>query len=166
MNARQIACNIILQFEKDRQRLDNIEHFHLSRIKFSTEQIRHLKNLTAGSLRHRTLLDWYSIQLYKGKYSRLINKVKIVLRLGLYEIIFMDNIPNHATLNEYVNLTKSLVNLKTAKLVNAILRSFIREKDNLNIKLQLLTKDRQYIVYFLILDFFINILFIHSLPGY
>jgi len=147
MNEREVAFKIIFQFENKKQRLDEIEFFHLSRAKLLIDQMRHLKNLTAGTLRHRTLLDWYSAQLYKGKFSRLILEVRIVLRLGLYEIIFMENIPNHATVNEYVNLIKNLVNQKTSKLVNAVLRSFIREKDELDKRLNVLKNDRLSTIY-------------------
>ena len=132
MNEREIACNIISQFENTKQRLDEIELIQISKVKLSNDEIHHIKNLTSGAIRHCSLLDWFTSQLYKGKFSKLLHKIKIVLRLGLYEILFMEHIPHHATVNEYVNFTKKLVNERTAKLVNAILRSFIRQKENLN----------------------------------
>lgn len=135
INEREIACAIVSQFEKTKKRLDEIEAYYLTRSKPSTNQTRHIKNLTSGTLRHRSLLDWYTTQLFKGSFARLQHKVKIILRLSIYEILFMDNIPEHATVNEYVKLTKSLVNQRSANLVNAILRGILRQRDALTFQL-------------------------------
>jgi len=61
----------------------------------------------------------------------LLLKFKILLRLALYELIFLSAIPAHATLNEYVNLAKKKVSGLQAKILNGLLRSYLRQADTL-----------------------------------
>lgn len=147
MNQREIACNIILQFERKKQRLDEIESDYLKKSDMSTDEMRHIKNLTSGSLRHRSVLDWYCSQLYKGNFSRLLPELKVLIRLGLYEINYMEHIPVHASVHEYVELTKQMVNERSAKLVNAIFRSFIRQKTDLGKKLKTVENENPALFY-------------------
>jgi 16S rRNA (cytosine967-C5)-methyltransferase len=129
MSERIAAYNILRQFEGSGSRLDVIEEKQISGTHLSVNERRHLKNLISGVLRNLSLLDWYVSKLYKGNFPKLLSKIKIILRLGLYEIIFMDHIPDHASVNEYVKMAKKNENERTGKLVNAILRSFLRQKN-------------------------------------
>jgi 16S rRNA (cytosine967-C5)-methyltransferase len=128
MSERITAYHILRQFEKSHGRLDVIEADEIIKSALESNERRHIKNLTSGVLRHSSLLDWYASKLYKGYYPKLLTKIKIILRMGLYEINFMYHIPDHASVNEYVNLAKLRVNDRAGKLVNAILRSFLRQK--------------------------------------
>lgn len=131
---RITAYHILRRFDKTKARLDILEESELIKANHSAQEIRHIKNLTSGVLRNLLLLDYYSSQLYKGNFQKLLNKIKIILRMGLYELNFMPHVPAHAAVNEYVNLAKLRVNDRAAKLVNAILRNFQREKDKLKAK--------------------------------
>ncbi len=131
MNERALASKILLNFQQSLNRLDKIESKFLKNVPLTQNQKRHLKNLISGVLRHQTLLDWYISKLFKGDFQKLIEKGKCILRIGIYEFQYMDHIPPHATVNECVKLAKNQVNLKTSKLVNAILRNFLRQKDEL-----------------------------------
>ncbi|KAA3608437.1 MAG: 16S rRNA (cytosine(967)-C(5))-methyltransferase RsmB [Calditrichaeota bacterium] len=131
MNERITAYHILRQFENTKGRLDNIEENEISKTSLSIQERRHLKNLVSGVLRNLTLLDWYASKLYKGHFPKLLAKIKIILRLGLYELNFMYHVPDHASVNEYVKLAKLRVNERAGKLVNAILRSFLRQKKSL-----------------------------------
>lgn len=58
-------------------------------------------------------------------------KVRILLRMGLYQILYMDSIPDHAAVSETVELTKSVCHAGTHGFVNGILRSAVRRRDSL-----------------------------------
>ena len=92
----------------------------------SEKEKRYIRNVISGSVRHLSYLDWLVAGLYKGKYAKLLNKVKSVLRPAFYEIRFLDYIPAHATVNEYVKLASKVVGAHQSKLVNALLRNFLR----------------------------------------
>lgn len=85
-----------------------------------------------GVMRWREKLDWYIRQLYKGEFENLLLTVKSILRAALYQLIFLDRVPAYAVLNESVEIAKSRFNQRTANLVNAILRNFIRQEKKLD----------------------------------
>lgn len=66
--------------------------------------------------------------------SRPLGKIEPVivniLRLGIYQIVFMDRIPASAVCNEAVNLAKQFSNPGSAKFVNGVLRNLIRQPEN------------------------------------
>ena len=130
-SARALAYEVLFRFEKTLDRLDDLSERILRENELSARERRFFKNLTAGVVRHRLYLDWIGGQLYKGRYKKLLFKFKILLRLALYERIFLTAIPPHATLNEYVNLAKKKVSPLQAKILNGLLRSYLRQKDDL-----------------------------------
>ena len=77
-------------------------------------------------LRHQTYLDWLMSQkLHSGRASRALT---IILRLGLAQILFFDRLGDHAIVMETVNLAKGTIPGRQG-VANAILRSFLRDKD-------------------------------------
>ncbi|MGI8555366.1 MAG: 16S rRNA (cytosine(967)-C(5))-methyltransferase RsmB [Pyrinomonadaceae bacterium] len=86
--------------------------------------------LTLGTLRKQIYLDRLIEKLTNGK--KLDSAVRIILRLGLYQLIFLDKIPAHAAINDSVNLVQKVKKTSAKGLVNAVLRRFLREKIELN----------------------------------
>ena len=54
-----------------------------------------------------------------------------ILRLGVYQIVFLDKIPDSAAVNESVKLTKLSGRAQASGLVNAVLRKIVQNKENL-----------------------------------
>jgi len=82
--------------------------------------------LTLGSLRKQIYLDKLIEKLTNGK--KLDSVIKVILRIALYQLIFLDKIPAHAAINDAVNLTQKAKKTSAKGFVNAILRRFAREK--------------------------------------
>ena len=53
------------------------------------------------------------------------------MRMSLYQIMFMDKIPNYASVNDAVDLARKKTNHNLSKLVNGVLRNIIRNMDNI-----------------------------------
>lgn len=85
--------------------------------------------LVLGVLRNQIYLDALISKLSGGK--KIDSVVKIILRIALFQIIFLDKIPAHAVLNDAVNLTQKAKKTSAKGFVNAILRRFQREKNDL-----------------------------------
>ena len=81
-----------------------------------------------GVLQNLALCDHYIDSFVRG---RLEPKVRDVLRLGTYQILFMDKVPDSAAVDESVKLCRSLGYARAAGLVNAVLRRLSRERDAL-----------------------------------
>ncbi len=81
--------------------------------------------LCYGVLQNRMLLDYWIGCFAKGKVQPV---VRDILRLGVYQLQFMDKIPASAAVNEAVNQTKRLANAAAARLVNGVLRTMLRSR--------------------------------------
>ena len=84
-----------------------------------------LSVLVYGVLEKKLTLD-YAIDQFSGRKT-IEPTVRMLLRLGLYQIAFLDKIPDHAAVNETVNLAPA----RAKGFVNAILRSFLRAEKKL-----------------------------------
>lgn len=131
-SARALAYEVLFKFEKTFDRLNDLSERALQQNELSPRERRFFKNLVSGVVRHRLYLDWIGSQLYKGRYKKLLIKFRVLLRLALYELIFLSAIPAHATLNEYVNLARKKVSGLQAKVLNGMLRSYLRQKESLD----------------------------------
>lgn len=88
--------------------------------------------LVYGVLQNRMLIDAYLEELSTLPLEKLDQNVLDILRLGGYQLLFMDQIPARAAVDEAVKLTKTRVkNSKTAGFVNAVLRNLDRQRDEL-----------------------------------
>lgn len=88
--------------------------------------------LVYGVIERRLTLDYIINKLSKKPTEQLDCEVAVLLRLGLYQIIWLERIPDSAAVNETVNLSKKNVP-RAASFINAVLRNFLRTygKDNL-----------------------------------
>ncbi len=79
-----------------------------------------------GCLRYQLQLD-YLIEHYSGRRQRLDAEVQVALRMGLYQIRYLERIPRHAAVDESVELVKRARKRSAAGFVNAVLRKAGRE---------------------------------------
>ena len=80
-----------------------------------------LTTLVMGVVQRQTTLDYYIDRLITPG-TRLEDEVRVILRLGLYQLMYLDRIPAHAAVSETVDLAPR----RAAGLVNAVLRAYLR----------------------------------------
>ena len=85
--------------------------------------------LVFGVLRRQGTLDHILSGLLAQPLARQEPQVLIFLRLGLYQLLYLDRIPESAAVNESVNLAKQILP-RSSGLVNAVLRNYLRHKDS------------------------------------
>ncbi len=90
-----------------------------------------LTELTFGVIRWRGKLDWVIRQFSKTPFEKIEIETLNILRLGLYQILFLSRTPSSAAVNESVELAKRIRGKGGAGFVNAILRSTIRQKNEI-----------------------------------
>ena len=92
----------------------------------SRTDVGFLSALVYGVLERKLTLE-YIIRRYSSvRIKKIEKKTLIILYLGMYQLIFMDKVPDSAAVNESVKLCKALKLYKSSSFVNAVLRSFIR----------------------------------------
>lgn len=84
-----------------------------------------------GVLERRITLDFFLSQFSKNPLEKLDPCVRELLRMGAYQILYMEKIPPSAAVNEAVNLAKAGKCVKASGFINAVLRSLIRNLDRL-----------------------------------
>lgn len=86
--------------------------------------------LVYGVVERKNYLDYIISKLSSTKLSKMDIDIVIILEMALYQIIYMDKVPESAAVNEAVKLAK-IVNKRLSGFVNANLRNFLRNKDDL-----------------------------------
>ncbi len=97
--------------------------------KFSDLDRRFMMQLCHGVIKMKRRLDHtYSFFLDRPK-ARVDRITRNILRLGLFQLLFTDRIPQGAAVSESVNLARGLVHTSRGAFVNAILRNYLREPE-------------------------------------
>lgn len=133
--ARAAAFDILLTIERGAGHSDEL--LHQPRIEKLTAQDRNLAmNLVMGTLRWQLALDARIAALLTKPKAQLDPAVRIALRLGALQLLFLDRIPIYAAIGESVELAKSAGNRFAAGMVNAILRKIAvqpKQKDTVTV---------------------------------
>ena len=104
MNAREAAFKILCDIEIEK----NYSNMAINKI-FKNEKISDkdkglATELVYGVIENRKYLDFIINKLSKIKVKKMSSFVKIILRMGTYQILFLDKIEDHAAVNETVKL--------------------------------------------------------------
>jgi 16S rRNA (cytosine967-C5)-methyltransferase len=124
--ARKIAYEVLLRVEAEGAYASDVLHAELgARVK--SEDAGLATELVMGVLRWRRLLDFLLERQLKKPVAKLDLPVALALRIGLYQLRFLERIPARAAVNESVELVKSARKTSAATLVNALLRRAANE---------------------------------------
>ena len=130
--AREVALNCLLAGERQGAWSDGYLRNAIRKAGLDRRDAALCSRLAFGVLQNRMLLDWHIARLSKIPLEKLEPPVRNCLRLGLYQLLFLDRVPAHAAVHETVELSKRHSrNPRSAALVNAILRAVERSKDDL-----------------------------------
>ena len=89
-----------------------------------------VRELTYGVLERKYYLDYLLAQLLTQSIRILRKEAHVLLAMGMYQIIFMDSVPDHAACDECVKLAKKYCRAQSG-FINAVLRNFLRKRDSL-----------------------------------
>ncbi len=127
INARGLAYRILLHLDRKASHPDRLVRGAMDRYGGLEDRERALlTELVYGVVRWQGRLDWHIDQLSRVKPDRIAPPVRILLRLALYQILFLDRIPAHAAVNEAVKIARATQPPFLTGFVNGILREAIR----------------------------------------
>lgn len=90
-----------------------------------------ITELVNGVVQNLLRIDYIISQFSKIHPSKMSSYVRNALRISVYQIFFLDRVPEFAAVNESVNIVKKFNGAKAANFTNAVLRNIIRNKDNI-----------------------------------
>lgn len=133
MSARKTALDALIACRKEGAWANGALKEYMVRDQLDRRDAALAARLCYGVLQNRNCLDFYLKQLLTGKLKDLHPVVRDILHLGLYQILFMDKIPESAAVNESVMLAKKYCPKQrfASGLVNGVLRNAVRSKGTL-----------------------------------
>ena len=93
------------------------------------KQADYIRRLVRGVAEHGPELDGYIAKYAKGwNFARIPLVASAIMRVAMYEILYMPEIPNGAAINEAVEIAKKYETPETVKFINGILGTFVRQE--------------------------------------
>lgn len=132
MNLRELALTILMEVSQNGEFSNKVLNQTLSKYQYLSKQDRaFLSRLTEGTIERMIEMDYIINQFSSVKVNKLKPVIRNILRLGVYQIKYMDHVPVSAACNESVKLAtkKGFHNLKG--FVNGVLRTISREAQNI-----------------------------------
>lgn len=124
--ARKSAFEILYKIEREKAFSSVLLPIYEENLEKNDRSLCH--ELVLGILRKQIYLDKIIEQLTRKKLKKFDLEVIVALRLGIYQLLFLDKIPNYSAINESVNLVKMARKRSATGLVNAVLRKVSQEK--------------------------------------
>ena len=130
MSFRNEAYSTILKVLKNSEFSDAMLQQRAKKLKSEGQDIALFYTTVKGVIKMRQHLDYILTHLTDPqKFATTDLKIKILLYLGLYQIKYLDSIPEHAAVNETVELAKTLLSPQIGDFVNAVLRNYLRNRE-------------------------------------
>jgi 16S rRNA (cytosine967-C5)-methyltransferase len=127
--ARGLSIKILNRIERTDAYLDKLLDAELRSTELSDPDKGLLAEIVHGVMRHQGRLDWVLNGFTHGNFTKSDVNIKNAMRVGLYQIFFLTQVPHYAAVNEAVEFVKRIRGEKTGNMVNAVLRNIIRTID-------------------------------------
>ncbi len=124
---RQIAISVIRQRRPSGDYVEKLLERELARHPLSPLDRALCQELVYGMVRWQGTLDWLVARKTGGRTQNI--SLRALLHLGLYQLFWLQRIPDHAAVHETVELAKSLGFGPPAGFLNAVLRGYIRQRE-------------------------------------
>lgn len=125
--ARKFVLKLLLKMSSNSAYSNIILDEALQRSTLSPQDKKFASALFYGVLERQLTLDVIIKKYCNKPLSKLSDEIRQILRMGIYQLCYMDSVPESAAVNESVILAKKNINQSAPGFVNAVLRSFIRD---------------------------------------
>ena len=122
-NARELALQTLTDILIDGAYSNHALSEQIEKNELTVQDKNFMTELVYGTLQHEQLLNFYVTPFFNGKVKAW---VRILIQMTLYQMLFLDSVPEHAAISEAVKIAKKRGGQFNGKLVNAILRELTR----------------------------------------
>ena len=124
--ARETALRVLQAVEEEGAYANVALVKVMRRHPLSEQDRRFVTELVYGTVKASGTLDWILRRYSSRPLRKIPPMIRLILKMGLYQIFYLDRVPASAACNTSVDLAKRYGHAGTAKFVNAILRSAVR----------------------------------------
>lgn len=133
MLTRQLIVQLLDHWEKRDAYADIILDAALKKHKLSTTDSALVQEIFYGVIRWLKKLEWMVKQFFQGRLEKSPRFVRHILLISFFQLFYLDRIPHYAVINEAVEMAKAKGGKYWAGKVNAILRNFLKNKNNIKL---------------------------------
>lgn len=131
ISAREMALSVLTMVEKEGAYSNLALNYVLEKYRPGKLDRAFATELAYGVLRRKNTLDWALAQLVKKPLSSLALPILNILRIGAYQLMFLDRVPASAACNESTEMAKKHGHAGVVRFVNGTLRSLARRKSEI-----------------------------------
>lgn len=131
-DARTAAVQALLQVEESEGYSNIVIDKTIRQMELPPREAALASALFYGVLEKRIALDWALNRFSKKPVEKLDAPVREILRLAVYQLLYMDKIPDSAAVNEAVKACRKAGKSSASGFVNGVLRNFLRHRENLS----------------------------------
>lgn len=131
VNAREAALVILSKVLRENAYANLALKKTLEKTSLSRVDKALVTELVNGTLKNLIKIDYITGQFVKAK--KLDAHIEDILRIGIYQILYLDRVPDSAVCNEAANLARKYSNEGAVKFVNGVLRNISRSKEQISL---------------------------------
>lgn len=128
-SAREVAVNTVMQVFENKAYSNIALNKNLNESNLNEKDKGLATELVYGTIKYKYSIDKILKTFLEKKFDKTDKYILNLLRVCIYQLRYLDKIPEFAAVNEGVNLAKQNVSLGASKLVNGVLRNYLRDKD-------------------------------------
>ena len=126
-NGREIIVNMLMKISAGEEYSHVLLRSVLEKYDYLDKREKaFIKQVTEGSLERRITIDYILDAFSRTQVKKMKPFIRELLRMTVYQILYMSGVPDRAAINEAVELTKHYEEQELAAFVNGILGSFVR----------------------------------------
>jgi len=129
-NAREVALRLLMKIEEDKAFSNILLNSELNKLDLTELDKTFVTQLVYGVLANKIAIDFIIKKSSKIRFNKIAVPILNILRLGIFQLYYLDKVPVSATCNESVKLAKKYGHISSANFVNALLRNASRTEKN------------------------------------
>ena len=132
VNTRRLALDVLLEVTEHGAYSNQVLRAVLEKYQYMEKYERaFLTRLVEGTIQHMIEIDYVIDQFSKVKVKKMKPVIRNILRMGVYQIQYMDSVPDSAACNEAVKLARKSGFSTLSGFVNGVLRNIARNRDSI-----------------------------------
>ncbi|OLO40842.1 16S rRNA (cytosine(967)-C(5))-methyltransferase [Alkalihalophilus pseudofirmus] len=125
---REVALDVLLQIEKNQAYSNLLLNQTVQKSNLDPRDVGLLTEIVYGTVQRRDTLDFYLEPFIKKGKKKLEDWVLVLLRLSLYQMVYLDRVPDRAIVHEAVTIAKRRGHQGISGMVNGVLRNIRRQE--------------------------------------
>jgi len=128
-NARKIATDILVEVFEKKAYSNIVLGYELNKSNLNEKDKALVTEIVYGTIKYKYSIDKILKYFLNKNFEKTDKFILNLLRITIYQIRYLDKIPEFAAVNEGVNIAKKTISLGASRLVNGVVRNYIRNKN-------------------------------------